>query len=78
MASLIESDRQNIYSLIFKACKLLSSLSMQVQEQAAWKLVHPKTRSDIKEKSDKNFTSYELAVQYNYDADEKKCLLDVS
>jgi hypothetical protein len=58
--------------MVSRACKLLSNFN-----QAAFKFVHPKPPSAAGENPARVVTSYELAVQFNYDQEEKRHLLDV-
>jgi hypothetical protein len=76
--TLTNVDCKNVFMLATRGCKLLSSLSCKVLEHAAFKLVNPKHITSIVDAPSTGITSYELAVQYNYSPDEKRCLLEVN
>lgn len=76
----MEEERQSVFTTVVRSLKLLSTLSSSVQEQAAFKFVNPKANSDVEQEGGLNsssITSYELAVQYNYSTEDKRCLLEV-
>jgi hypothetical protein len=73
-----DADCKNVFKLATRACQFLSSLSCKVLEHAAFKLVNPKNIKSIVDAPSTEITSYELAVQYNYSPDEKRCLLEVN
>lgn len=72
-----QQDCSSAYSILFTSIKFLSRLTNRVLEQAAWKYLNPKTSSaGSNEDHQKVLTAiYEQAVQFNYDFEEKKALL---
>ncbi|KAI8901764.1 cytoplasmic fragile-X interacting family-domain-containing protein [Globomyces pollinis-pini] len=60
-----------VYDTSFESLKLLSNLSIDVLEQTAWKYLNPiDTTSEAQ-----RYSIYEKAVQYNYDANDKRSLI---
>jgi cytoplasmic FMR1 interacting protein len=61
-------EAQNLYHLIYSILKFMSSLTNKITEQSAWKYLNP--NGAIIESS-----IYEQSVQYNYQNEEKKILI---
>ncbi|OAJ36290.1 hypothetical protein BDEG_20482 [Batrachochytrium dendrobatidis JEL423] len=66
---------KSVYNATLAGLKMMSMFTIKINEQTAYKLLHPASRAtnlDIPEDA----TSYELAVRYSYNSEDKRSLIE--
>ncbi|KAH6563780.1 hypothetical protein BASA62_008306 [Batrachochytrium salamandrivorans] len=66
---------KRVYDMTLLGLRLLSGFTIKVTEQTAYKFLHPASRG-VNSSIPEDATSYELAVRYNYDSEDKRTLIE--